>query len=82
MDTEAGFQLIAVVGQSIAKPNVWHATGYIHAPGEVVALETIYAGGEFESREVANLAGIEAARCLAKTLRSGDSRANREKVSG
>jgi hypothetical protein len=77
MDSEGNFRLVAVVGQSATKPHKWHAAGYVHAAGENEALEVIKAGDEFETRHDAHLAGIAAARDLAKTLRPDDSRAKR-----
>lgn len=78
-DREGTFTLVAVVGQNIEKPNLWHAAGYVHAEGEVRYLESVRAGTDFETRQAAVHGGIEGARQIARRLDPDDSWAKRDR---
>lgn len=67
MDTEGSFSLVAVVEPTTDKPGKWTAHGRVHVGDAVDPVETVLAGDSFETREVAHVAAIEAARQVAAT---------------
>ncbi|TDK30691.1 hypothetical protein [Luteimonas terrae] len=77
MQTEGTYQLVAVVGRSTRQPDLWQSEGFVHAPGDIDPVATVFAGDTFETCAVANAAGIEAARQLAMTLAPGLTSADR-----
>ncbi len=70
---EGPFTLAAVVGCEVGNPSRWHSAGFVHAEGESRYLEQVSAGTEFETREAATHAAIEAARSIARMLPADDS---------
>lgn len=67
MDTEGNFLLVAEVAPTADKPGRWTAYGLVRLRDAVEPVERILAGDSFETRQVAQVAAIEAARQLAST---------------
>lgn len=67
MDTEGRYSLVATVTATPDKPGRWTGEGALYVAGSDHPLDTVLAGDNFETPQVAEVAAIEAARQVAST---------------
>ena len=67
METEGRYSLAATVTPTADKPGRWTGAGALYAAGAAAPVETVLAGDNFETPQVAEVAAIEAARQVAAT---------------
>ena len=67
MDTEGRYVIAARVTPTAGKPGRWTAEGALYVTGAVEPAETVLAGDNFATPQVAEVAAIEAARQIAAT---------------
>ncbi|MCD9095664.1 hypothetical protein LU699_05340 [Luteimonas fraxinea] len=67
MNTEGRYSIAATVTPTADKPGKWTAEGALYVAGSDAPIETVLAGDSFETPQVAEVAGIEAARQVAST---------------
>ncbi|MDR7192389.1 hypothetical protein [Luteimonas terrae] len=67
MDTEGRYSLAALVSPTAHKAGRWTGQGALYLAGMREPVETVLAGDNFETPQVAEVAAIEAARQVAST---------------
>ncbi|MDR6992922.1 hypothetical protein [Luteimonas sp. 3794] len=67
METEGRYALAAIVTPTAHKAGRWTAQGALYVAGSDAPVETVLAGDNFETPQVAEVAAIEAARQVAST---------------
>ncbi|MFL6586384.1 MAG: hypothetical protein ACJ8GV_05810 [Luteimonas sp.] len=67
MELEGRYALTALVTPTVGKPGRFTGQGGLHLDGDPTPVETVLAGDNFETPEVAEVAAIEAARQVAAT---------------